>query len=234
MVERDRLCQDIVGWGFRLFLAFMRWMRTLVFVPGNVEFEFPNGPFVLISNHPTLIDVTAIMAVYPRICCVAKTELFKSPWVGRLLRYCGHIEGGSAGPMDGVAVMQQALQRLDRGQPVLIFPEGTRSPDHALRRFKSGAFEIAIRAGVPVVPVYATCEPPTLKKNLSWYGLPKQTAYYNLRQLAAPSRDLLAADSRGAAARFQNLYQAEMDAWRKKQTHVEGAASAPTGRRVVS
>jgi 1-acyl-sn-glycerol-3-phosphate acyltransferase len=233
-IDRDRLCQDLVGWGFRLFIAFMRWLRTLVFVPGKVEFKFPDGPFVLISNHPTLIDVTAILAVYPRICCVAKTELFHSSWVGRLLRYCGHIEGGSAGPMDGVAVMQQALKRLKRGQPVLIFPEGTRSPDHGLRRFKSGAFEIASRAGVPVVPVYATCEPPTLKKNLSWYGLPKKTACYNLRQLAAPAGDFHAADSRSAAARFQDLYQAEIDAGRRTQTHVDGVPSASTGRRVVS
>ena len=131
-IERERRCQEIVGRGFRLFLAAMRTVRVLVFRPRNVRLDLPQGPFVMIANHPTLIDVTAVMAVCPRIYCVIKSELFRSVLVGPVLRYSGHIEGGSVGSMEGATVIQRALRKLGSGQPVLIFPEGTRSPVHGL------------------------------------------------------------------------------------------------------
>jgi 1-acyl-sn-glycerol-3-phosphate acyltransferase len=204
--ERIRRCQDVVGVGFRLFLGCMRTLRTLVFRPRTVELDLPEGPFVMIANHPTLIDVTAIMAVAPRICCVAKTELFDSVLVGPLLRACGHIEGGGGSLADGAMVIEQAEARLAQGHPVLIFPEGTRSPAGGLRRFKPGAFEIALRAGVPIVPLLLTCEPPTLGKGLAWYALPKKTAIFDLRQLPSVQPEALSGDARGAAAHFHEAF----------------------------
>jgi len=220
---RVQRCQEIVGWGFRLFIASMRTVRNLVFRPWGVELDVPAGPFVMIANHPTLVDVTAVMAVHPRICCVAKTELFQSVLVGKLLRYCGHIEGGG-GAMDGATVIRQAVSRLRRGHSVLIFPEGTRSPTYGLRRFQPGAFEVALRGDVPIVPLFITCEPPTLQKGLSWYGLPKRTAVLRIRQLetvAAGRRE----DAAAMAARFQELYEDELTAWN---------AGVPVGERSIT
>ncbi len=211
-LERARRCQTIVGHGFRLFLGGLRLTRTLVFRPRTVTLELPDGPFVMIANHPTLIDVTAIMAVVPRICCVAKRPLFESPLAGPLLRACGHIEGGDGGLTDGAIVMEQAAKRLAQGQPVLIFPEGTRSPAGGLRRFKPGAFEIALRAGVPVVPLHLTCEPPTLMKGLAWYALPKHTAMYNLEPLPTVQPEALAGDARAAARQFTHRYRSLIEA----------------------
>jgi 1-acyl-sn-glycerol-3-phosphate acyltransferase len=210
-IERERRCQDIVGQGFRFFLAAMRALRVLVFRPRSVRLELPEGPFVMIANHPTLIDVTAVMAVCPRICCVAKTELFRSVLVGRSLRYSGHIEGGAVGSMEGASVMQQALKKLESGQSVLIFPEGTRSPVHGLHRFKSGVFEIALRARVPIVPILITCEPPTLQKGLQWYALPKETATYNIAQLPTWPVPDPEVGSRRLAEQFQAMFQQRID-----------------------
>ena len=64
--------------------------------------------------------------------------------------------------MEGLAVaafVTQALDRLAQSMPMLVFPEGTRSPAGGLRRFRRGPFEIACRANVPVVPVLIRCEP---------------------------------------------------------------------------
>ncbi len=227
-IERERRCQDIVGRGFRFFLAAMRTLRVLVFRPRNVRLDLPQGPFVMIANHPTLIDVTAVMAVCPRICCVAKAELFRSVLVGRLLRYCGHIEGGAVGSMEGGTVMQQALRKLERGQSVLIFPEGTRSPAHGLHRFKSGVFEIALRAGVPIVPILITCEPPTLKKGLQWYALPKKTARYNITQLPTWPAPGPEAGSRRLAEQFQAMFQERIDVSKVGVPISAGAAPDPS------
>ena len=223
-LERVRRCQDLVGYGFRLFLAGMRTLRTLVFRPRRVTLDLPAGPFVMIANHPTLIDVTAIMAVTPRVCCVAKTELFNSVLVGPLLRACGHIEGGDGGLTDGAIVIEQAEKRLEQGQPVLIFPEGTRSPAGGLRRFKPGAFEIAARAGVPLVPVLLTCEPPTLSKGLAWYALPKKTAHFELVQLPTVPPDAFSGDARAAAAHFHDRFRDMISAARRKTGRDHGTA----------
>lgn len=213
-IDRIQRCQDLVGYGFRFFIASMRVSRLVVFQPGKVKLDLPNGPFVMIANHPTLVDVTAIMAVHPRICCVAKTELFKSVLVGRLLRYSGHIEGGNVGSLEGASVMQQALMRLERGQSVLIFPEGTRSPAYGLNRFKPGVFEISLRAGVSIVPILITCEPPTLMKGLPWYALPKRTAEYDMIQLPTVPAGAYGTASRLVAGHFQSLFKKEIESWK--------------------
>lgn len=220
-------CQDIVGRGFRVFLASMRAVRLMDYEPRKVVFNLPDGPFVMIANHPTLVDVTAVMAVYPRICCVAKTGLFSSPLVGRLLRYSGHIEGGGPGLMEGAAVMQQALDRIAMGESLLIFPEGTRSPAFGLGRFKPGVFEISLRTGAPVVPLLITCDPPTLLKGQSWYALPKRTATYRITQLSTAPTGSFGSDAQVAAAYFQALYQVKLEAWRARlSTTAEGPAGA--------
>ncbi len=214
-----RACQDIVGLGFRLFLGSMRWTRTLVFHPRRARLVLPESPCVLVANHPTLIDVAAIIAVHPRVCCVAKSDLFESVLVGRLLRFCGHINGGRERSIsDGLSVILQATKRLQEGHSVLIFPEGTRSPTHGLRRFKPGAFEICRRAEVPAVPILVSCDPPTLLKGLAWYALPRKTARYEIQQLSTLSKDALSRDSHQTARDVQGLYQKHIDALAGKST----------------
>lgn len=237
--ERILRCQEIVGQGLRAFITSIRTLRIVVFRPSRVNLELPVRPFVMIANHPTLIDVTALMAVYPKICCVAKTEVFRSILAGPLLRHCGHIEGGDLSIMEGAAVIRQGLDRLKQGHPVLIFPEGTRSPSYGLRRFRAGAFEIALRAGVPIVPIVITCEPPTLGKGQPWYGLPKRTSMYDIIQLPVLPVGALGSDPQVVAARFQELFQAEIDRWKErlsmdeKKTSTSGpadVAGAPSKR----
>jgi 1-acyl-sn-glycerol-3-phosphate acyltransferase len=181
------------------FVAFHDYMRTLRLVdydPRKTRLEVPDGPYVMIANHPTLVDVTAIMAVRPELACVVKQEHFEGGMVGRLLRLCGHINGGDGSPFASAAVVLQALDRLAAGQPVLIFPEGTRSPVRDLGTFHRGAFEAARRAGVPVVPVLVTCNPPTLMKGEPWHQHPDEPAVLDVQ----PFDDLRPSDLEGTSA----------------------------------
>ena len=66
---------------------------------------------------------------------------------------------------------------------MLIFPEGTRSPERGLGHFRPGAFELAARAEVPIVPLFVTCEPPTLMRGQRWYEIPERTATLTVTQL---------------------------------------------------
>ncbi|HEY6877918.1 MAG TPA: lysophospholipid acyltransferase family protein [Polyangiales bacterium] len=134
----------------------------------------PDGPCVLVANHPSLLDVTAIIARMPHACCVVKSSLVNSPLVGRLLRACGHVAAGDGTLMSGVGVLDAVRERLQEGFPVLIFPEGTRSPRGGLHRFRRGAFEIAQRAGVPLVPLFLRCDPPALGKGTPVWRHPRR------------------------------------------------------------
>jgi len=181
--RKARRCRRIVGASWRLFHAYMRWTRLIWYDPRETALALPRGPFVLVSNHPTLVDVTALVCTHPDLTFVAKTPMFRSPLVGRLLRACDHIQGGDGSAFSGAAVVDQALARLRAGTPVLVFPEGTRSPERGLGPMRLGAFQIAARAGVPIVPMLITCEPPTLMRGQAWYAIPKRLARMKITQL---------------------------------------------------
>jgi 1-acyl-sn-glycerol-3-phosphate acyltransferase len=151
--------------------------------------EPPPGPAVFIANHPTLLDVTAIICRWPHVCCVVKSSLVESPLVGRLLRSCGHVAAGDGGLMSGAAVLDTLCARIAEGFPVLVFPEGTRSPGHqvtgsptatqsprsarGLHRMRRGAFDVARRSHVPLVPLFLHCDPPALGKGTSLWEHPR-------------------------------------------------------------
>jgi 1-acyl-sn-glycerol-3-phosphate acyltransferase len=182
--ELNRLSRRIVGGSWRFFHGYMRWLRLIDYDPRQVGATLPDGPFVLIANHPTLIDVTALVAFHPDTACVAKTGMFNNPALGPLLRACEHIDGGNGGLFSGAAVVSAGIQRLEAGIPVLIFPEGTRSPERGLGAFRQGAYEMAERAGVPLVEMVVTCDPPTLMRGQAWYEIPPHTATLRVGLLA--------------------------------------------------
>jgi 1-acyl-sn-glycerol-3-phosphate acyltransferase len=78
------------------------------------------------------------------------------------------------------------MERLKAGDPVLIFPEGTRSPAGGLGRFKSGAFSIASWAEVPLVPVLIRASPPSLMRGMHWYTVPDASVRFDVSLLSAP------------------------------------------------
>lgn len=171
--EKARRCRKHVGRAWVLFHDYMRVAGILRHDPRATRFSLPSGPFVLVANHPTLVDITALVAALPDIAIVAKSSMFLSPLVGRLLAYCDHISSGE-GPFAGAAVVECAVERLAQGTPVLIFPEGTRSPRHGIGTLRRGAFDAAARAEVPVVVALIRCEPPTLMRGDPWYAIPER------------------------------------------------------------
>ena len=109
--------------------------------------------------------------------------MFNGPYVSVMLRMCEHLDAGDGSAIAGMLVVNGAVERLSRGIPVLIFPEGTRSPAESMHPFKSGAFMIACQAKVPVVPLVIRCEPRTLMKGVPWYTVPDHTARFTMSVL---------------------------------------------------
>lgn len=176
LAEKNRMCRRIVGRSWVFFHDYMRWLHLIDYNPREVGTKLPDGPFVMVANHPTLIDVTALVSFHSDISIVAKTTMFNSRLLGPLLRSCDHIDGGDGGLFSGATVMTQGLARLAAGISVVIFPEGTRSPERGLGTFRQGAYEMAVRAGVPLVEAVITCDPPTLMRGQAWYEIPPRTS----------------------------------------------------------
>ncbi len=123
------------------------------------------GAAVLISNHQSLGDILVLFGLYRPFKWVSKKSIFKVPFVGwnmRLNKYIPLVRGdrGSIRKM-----MNECRSWLDRGVPVLMFPEGTRSPDGNVLPFKDGAFRLAVEADCPVIPIALNGTAATLPKN---------------------------------------------------------------------
>ncbi len=171
-LTRRRRMQLVVASSWRWFHRQLE--RATLYRCAYVGDELVDGPAVLVANHPTLLDVTAILARVPHACCVVKSSLIRSPLVGRLLRACGHVAAGDGSLMAGIGVLDAVTARLQEGFPVLVFPEGTRSPLGGMHRFRRGAFEIAKRGGVPIVPLFLRCDPPALGKGTPVWQHPRR------------------------------------------------------------
>lgn len=116
--------------------------------------NLPDGPFILMSNHQSNFDILALIAKIPRrIYWIAKKELFDIPVFGSSMRRGGYIPLDRSDGRKALKSMDNAAAIIRQGSSVVMFPEGTRSRDGHLLPFKRGGFMLAVRAGVPVIPV---------------------------------------------------------------------------------
>jgi 1-acyl-sn-glycerol-3-phosphate acyltransferase len=113
----------------------------------------PDGTFIFICNHVSLFDILALVGRLPRNNFVAKAELFKIPVFGAGLRVLGTVPMERTNQKAAFGAYDVAAERIKSGGSVVVFPEGTRGTDYAIRHFKKGPFVLAIKAGVPIVPV---------------------------------------------------------------------------------
>ena len=112
-------------------------------------------PQIVVSNHQSWFDVFALAAHLPvRYRFVAKKELGTVPIFGKAWKSCGHVSVDRGNREAAIASLDQAWREIHEEKlTMVLFPEGTRSPDGRLQRFKKGAFVLAIQGQVPLVPV---------------------------------------------------------------------------------
>src|SRR5260370_33100693 len=116
--------------------------------------RIPQGVCLFVANHTSSADAPAVVGAIPRrIDVVLKESLFKWPIVGQAFSAAHFIPVNRTKHDSAIASVERATETLRAGQSFLIYPEGTRSPDGRLQRFKKGAVMMAINAGVPIVPM---------------------------------------------------------------------------------
>ena len=115
----------------------------------------PRGePVVFMANHESWLDIPALLAEIPvQVRFLAKKSLFSWPFLGWAIASMGFIPVDRKNRREAVRSFEDAAARIRAGRSVLIFPEETRSTDGKLLPFQRGGFLIAIKAGIPIVPV---------------------------------------------------------------------------------
>jgi 1-acyl-sn-glycerol-3-phosphate acyltransferase len=154
---------------------FLRWVGRRIagcYPPWQlrVEGSWPaeGGAFVVVANHQSILDILLLSHMPREMKWIAKEELFRVPWIGWMLRMSGDIAIRRGARESGLEALDTARAHLARGVPVMIFAEGTRSRDGRLLPFKSGAFRLAIEAGVPVLPVAVNGTGAGMPKGSPW------------------------------------------------------------------
>ena len=130
------------------------WLNPLwpVTITGRENIR-PGTTYVLTANHLSLLDILVLFRLFKDFKWVSKAEIFKVPLIGWNMSMNRYIRLQRGQRDSVVQMMKQAQQTLESGSSIMMFPEGTRSKSGELQRFKTGAFELALATGVPVVPI---------------------------------------------------------------------------------
>ncbi|MEM9191870.1 MAG: lysophospholipid acyltransferase family protein [Myxococcota bacterium] len=226
-------CTRFVGWGYGTFLLWMKLTGLIGYTRVPFPKELEGKAYVLVANHPTLIDVLFLLHWFPGLTSVAKAAAYRSIILGPLLRSTHYLPGagmkGDDEPTD--SHMPRALERmvahLEAGYPLVVFPEGTRSKATHLNRFRRGAFEAAVRAEVPLVRVFIRCDPLTLMKGRPFWDVPKSRAMYRFERLPIIDPRV---DGRSGAELHRDVYtdfKERFEEWQRGQEKSPAALPSP-------
>jgi 1-acyl-sn-glycerol-3-phosphate acyltransferase len=143
----------VMGWLGQLWGRGTMWVIPRVTIEARGFEHLGKGPVMMVANHNSVSDTTMLLAALPAFKFLVKSSMFFLPPLGIHLWLAGYIRAGTGAEGDSQRVIDDCVKWLKRGSHVLWFPEGTRSSDGKVNRFKSGAFYAAKQAGVKVVPV---------------------------------------------------------------------------------
>jgi 1-acyl-sn-glycerol-3-phosphate acyltransferase len=115
--------------------------------------ENPRNPYVVVSNHQSLADIPLVSHLPWEMKWVGKAELFRIPIIGWMMRLSGDIAVDRSNARSGARSLLTASRYLSQRCSIMFFPEGTRSPDGRVWKFNDGAFHLAVRSRVPVLPI---------------------------------------------------------------------------------
>lgn len=134
------------------------WSRLILRTTGvrvrvsGLEHLDPGRSYVFAANHQSIYDIPAVFASIPyQLRIVAKASLGRIPFLGWHLRRTGHLLVDRRNP--GADIVSKMKRLVNEAHSLIVFPEGTRSVDGTVARFRKGPFLVAIDAGLPVVPI---------------------------------------------------------------------------------
>lgn len=161
----------------------------------------PKKTYIMVSNHQSLVDILVGFHLFTHFKWVAKIELAKVPFIGWNMHLNKYIFLKRGDRRSIIEMMKESEAHLKRGSSVYIYPEGTRSETGEMRPFKAGAFALAKRTEVPILPIAIIGSKDALPKNSytirGWHKIeiaildeipPEEVAILDAKELAEKAK----------------------------------------------
>jgi 1-acyl-sn-glycerol-3-phosphate acyltransferase len=167
--SRQRLARDGVRLSFRTFLRFLELVGVVKFDVDRAGLARlgASGRCVIVANHPTLLDAMILLAHVEGGGCVVKHGLRRNPLLSFAIRAANYVPN-----RDSEQLLRDCAVALGRNEPLMVFPEATRSVPGVSLKLQRGAARIALDSAVELQVVHFSCEPVLLSKTQAWYRIP--------------------------------------------------------------
>lgn len=206
--RRARFFQRVIHRHFAIFAWWIDAARLVrVRLPAAVPAVRQGPGLVLVANHPSLIDITLVLARVPEARCIFKPAVRRNPVLGAAARRAGYLASDG-----GPDLVRQAAELIAAGEHLVVFPEGTRTPaGSAVGPFKPGFVLMARRAGAALQLLRITSHQPLMTREIPWWRPPHPESAMRIelgpRLFLAPE-----ADTAAAAAEIEAWYRATPEA----------------------
>jgi 1-acyl-sn-glycerol-3-phosphate acyltransferase len=138
----------------RFWAKSILWVSRVKVSVQGLEHIDPAAPYVYMANHQSMFDILALLGYLPvQFRWIAKKELFRIPIFGYSMARVGYISIDRSNRKSAIKSLHEAALKIAQGVSVVVFPEGTRSPDGQIIPFKKGGFYLAIDSTRPIIPV---------------------------------------------------------------------------------
>lgn len=156
------VAKQVCGWAD----GRLKWASVTLHTSGLEN--IPQEPVVFVGNHQGNFDIPIVMTTLPRAGILAKQELTKLPFICTWMKLMGCVFIDRKSPRQSVAALGEAIKQVEAGRSMMVFPEGTRSKGSNMGEFKAGAFKIALKTKVPIVPVCIDGSYKVMEQNGNW------------------------------------------------------------------
>jgi len=169
--SRQRAVTTVIHWFFRALVAALQRAGVMELDVAGMQTLRDGKPAIVVANHPTYLDVVVLLSLTPRACCVVKNAHWSNPCLWGIVRAAEYVSNA-----DPTGFVEDCARQLANGYSMIIFPEGSRSPEpNRLHAFSRGFAHTALEAGVPVLPVLIHCDPPAFARQMRWYHVPDRS-----------------------------------------------------------
>ena len=176
--RRAALVQASIHKCFRFYLRIIETIGVCDINVQNREYLKGVKGTLIIANHPSLLDTVILMGQMSRAQCIVKHELWNNFFLGGVMRAANYIRNDE----DPTKLIEDCVRVLERGENLIIFPEGTRTPPgKTLGKLQRGVATVLLNSEAPVLPVIIHCNHTTLAKGEPWYRIPPTRLAFNIR-----------------------------------------------------
>lgn len=170
---KKRKTRMLISRTMNLYILTLRFLGLLTYEFKGKSHIQDHGQLI-VANHPTLLDVVFLFAMHPHSNCVVKNSLWQNPFTKGVVSAAQYIPG------DDIELVDQIANSITQHDSLIVFPQGTRTAINEKVRFFRAAATAALRADKEILPVYISCNPPTLEKNQPWYQVPKTRPHFKI------------------------------------------------------